>query len=324
MDNKVKVRKDLTGMRFGKLIVIKQDKDYISPKGKHSPQWLCKCDCGKFVTVIGYSLTKKNGTKSCGCISIEQIRVLKRPRYNLIGKRFGRLTVLERAEDYKIDTNNNKKRYACWLCKCDCGNKVIVKQNKLIQNRTKSCGCYRKEVTAKRIRKDLTGMRFGKLLVLEYAGNFNSNRCINEQALWLCKCDCGNNKIIKSQNLISGDTKSCGCMNSFGESEIARLLTTMNIKYKTQYWFDDLKNTTGKHLYFDFAIFNKDKLIALIEYQGIQHYEDYGNFGKLQREVTDKMKIEYCNKNNINLFEIRYDENIDKAITNILTLINVA
>lgn len=50
---------------------------------------------------------------------------------------------------------------------------------------------------------DLTGKRFGRLTVIKYL-------C---QSKWLCKCDCGNEKIVKSGNLKNGHVKSCGCLN---------------------------------------------------------------------------------------------------------------
>lgn len=58
---------DLAGQRFGRLIVIERDEDYIQPNGRHRTMWKCKCDCNKIITVHGDSL--KNGyTKSCGCL----------------------------------------------------------------------------------------------------------------------------------------------------------------------------------------------------------------------------------------------------------------
>ena len=48
---------------------------------------------------------------------------------------------------------------------------------------------------------DLTGQRFGRLTVLE-----------RTELKWLCKCDCGNKKIVAGGHLVSGDTKSCGCL----------------------------------------------------------------------------------------------------------------
>ena len=67
----VNVREDLTGQRFGRLIVIKQTEDCITAGGYRKAQWLCKCDCnGKEVVIIGSDL--KNGkTKSCGCLARE-------------------------------------------------------------------------------------------------------------------------------------------------------------------------------------------------------------------------------------------------------------
>jgi len=54
---------------------------------------------------------------------------------------------------------------------------------------------------------DLTGQTFGKLTVVERTENDSSNR-----TQWLCQCECGNKKIIKSNNLRKGRTKSCGCL----------------------------------------------------------------------------------------------------------------
>lgn len=55
---------------------------------------------------------------------------------------------------------------------------------------------------------DLTGKRFGRFTVIEKVGV--SKNC---QALWLCLCDCGNKVTVRSGNLKSGNTKSCGCLN---------------------------------------------------------------------------------------------------------------
>lgn len=54
--------------------------------------------------------------------------------------------------------------------------------------------------------KDLTGQRFGKLVTIERVGT--KRAC----ALWKCKCDCGNEAEVTSHSLISGNAKSCGCI----------------------------------------------------------------------------------------------------------------
>jgi len=59
---------------------------------------------------------------------------------DMIGKKFHRLTIISRAE--------NEGTRAAWKCACDCGNTITISGKKLRSGHTKSCGCYRKEVTA--------------------------------------------------------------------------------------------------------------------------------------------------------------------------------
>lgn len=55
-------------------------------------------------------------------------------------------------------------------------------------------------------KNDLIGKRFGMLKCIKYSYTNN-----NYRSYWLCKCDCGNKKIISRNNLITGKTRSCGC-----------------------------------------------------------------------------------------------------------------
>lgn len=65
--------------------------------------------------------------------------------------------------------------------------------------------------------KDLTGIRFGRLLVINRDKNDSSGRCV-----WVCKCDCGNIVSVKSHYLISGEKKSCGCLQREVNSSVHR------------------------------------------------------------------------------------------------------
>lgn len=76
--------------------------------------------------------------------------IIKRNREELIGKRFGRLTVLEYAGDEYIGSDNNSR----YICQCDCGNTTIVGQGKLKSGHTKSCGCLQREKAKKRMEND--------------------------------------------------------------------------------------------------------------------------------------------------------------------------
>ena len=69
---------------------------------------------------------------------------------DLMGQKFGRLTVIERAE-------NTKDGRAQWKCKCDCGNELIVRGKNLRNGSTKSCGCLQKERTSEASLINLTG-----------------------------------------------------------------------------------------------------------------------------------------------------------------------
>lgn len=72
-------------------------------------------------------------------------------RVNLIGQKFGRLTVLglNEEESSKPRGKNGRKR-TYWNCQCDCGNVIVVRDDNLTNGNTKSCGCSRKEHLSKK------------------------------------------------------------------------------------------------------------------------------------------------------------------------------
>lgn len=61
---------DLTGKTFGKLTAIGRGEDKIFPSGQTGRTWVCKCQCGKEITVLARNL-KSGNTKSCGCYALE-------------------------------------------------------------------------------------------------------------------------------------------------------------------------------------------------------------------------------------------------------------
>ena len=65
-------------------------------------------------------------------------------------------------------------------------------------------------MTHSRKKLDLTGQRFGKLTVIAPADN------IEGRTAWRCRCDCGNETIVKTYRLLNGHTKSCGCTKENG------------------------------------------------------------------------------------------------------------
>ena len=114
---------------------------------------------------------------------------------DLTGQRFGRLVAFE-------PTDKRSSGSVVWRCRCDCGNVVEVPVKRLTRGTTRSCGCLAGAARS----TDLTGQRYGKLVVLRRAGTRRGH------ALWECACDCGNTTEVAADVLTSGRTKSCGCL----------------------------------------------------------------------------------------------------------------
>lgn len=164
--------------------------------------------------------------------------------------------------------------------------------------------------------KNLTGARIGRLTVVQNTHQKSKNGSF----IWKCLCDCGRQNILtKGNNLISGHTKSCGCMSmSSAERQITQILDNNDIKYIKEYSFSDCRSSiTGRLLKFDFAIFsNNQSLLYLLEYDGEQHaYGTKYEKNALKQQIinsryqqNDKEKDKYCKQNNLKLYRISYKQ----------------
>ena len=197
--SKLNRQKDITGQRFGNLTALyslnKTDEH-------HSIIWHCKCICDNELDISLMKL-KSGSVFSCGCSKKPKnpTPLTDKRVHNLIGQRFGKLTVI-------ADTGKSNRWGKIWLCQCDCGNTKEVDSNKLHMKSVTSCGCLRKDLTEYKTRH-LEGQQFGQLTVLEYAGKNKYS-----QSIWKCKCSCGNITYITGNCLISGNTHSCGCLRN--------------------------------------------------------------------------------------------------------------
>jgi len=149
------------GMVFGRLTTIE-----IAPKGKRGVErWHIKCTCGT-EKVVGARYLREDISKSCGCLRNEKIAEIGRatgkanagrkhaPHFeSLVGRVFGRLTVIEMA-------GRTPARAVLWRCACSCGSSKIVVRDSLIQGATQSCGCLRNELNAENLH---SGLHTGKL-----------------------------------------------------------------------------------------------------------------------------------------------------------------
>lgn len=139
---------------------------------------------------------------------------------DLTGQKFGRLTVISRAENKSGRTN--------WHCRCDCGNEKDVLAINLARGTTKSCGCLNLEKIKERSFKDLTDKRFGRLVAICV------DRTENGKIYWRCKCDCGKFHVVLSNKLISGNTISCGCYRKENVLDKIGELNKTHGKYNTR------------------------------------------------------------------------------------------
>ena len=225
---------------------------------------------------------------------------------DLTNQRFGRLVVLNKNSSKKSD------RGVYWNCICDCGNSCVVCGVVLRRGETKSCGCLQQEARHRKL-IDLKGQTFNYLKVLDLNKEQTEKY---HQGYWICQCLlCNNIKTIKGSHLKESSIQSCGCLKSQYELKIAQILKENNIDFKQQYNFIDLKGDK-RTLFFDFAIFNKNKLKYLIEYQGEQHYESVNYFGGEDgfnlRLKYDKKKQEYCQEHNIPLIILNKQNKLNK------------
>lgn len=169
--------KDISGITVG----------YLKVELRKNGKWRCKCHCGKTVCLSRDNLRKKI---SCGCMRKKGIRC----RHDISNQIFGRLTVI-------------KPHGKQWLCDCTCGQKAVVSISHLRSGHTQSCGCLQLE----RTRVNLEGKIFGRLKVVRHAGLRKSVSGF-VRTLWLCTCACGNTTTVNAASLISGATRSCGCL----------------------------------------------------------------------------------------------------------------
>lgn len=206
-----------------------------------------------------------------------------------------RITVLEK------DTEN-KTKIIKWICRCDCGKIFKADGTKIRNGWTRSCGCLQKETTSKRTRADLTGQQFGNLIAIKPLGTYGHT------VLWECKCKCGNIKQATSSNLLSGQTRSCGCLKSYGELLVKQYLENHNINYQSEYNLGNLRNISKSSTRIDFAIIKNNLPIGFIEIDGVQHYDKNNPWHNEGVEINSTLKEKYSQEHNIPLLHLFYND----------------
>lgn len=193
---------DLTGQKYGKLTVVER---VGSRKG--SVTWRCTCECGG-EAIVASNCLRTGSTKTCGCSK----------RFIEVGETYGRLTVLER-----LNERTNSKRIM-YLCKCSCGNTVKRTVTNILGTKVPSCGCVQNEVKI-----EMVGKRFGRWTVIERASKEVKG------VYWLCRCDCGTERVVNGRMLRTGGSVSCGCYAREASSQRMKDLTPEEKKKFARY-----------------------------------------------------------------------------------------
>ena len=302
-------RIDLTGKRFGKLVV---DEMLYNYNGTKRTKCLCHCDCGKKNILRNAYTIQHSELSSCGCGKKEV--VAKSCGKDINGQRFGRLVVLE------TYWNENPPKVKC---RCDCGNVVVLRKHDVQSYHAQSCGC----ITLDRLEKLNDVDHSGK--VSDYGIEIvrKSKRNKYNQWLWKCKCGCCGEFFDElPARILNNHVRSCGCLkSSSSEMMIENHLKDIGASFERQYSFEDCISRKGYHLKFDFAIFKDNKLLCLIEYDGKQHFEPVewfgGEKGFKESIERDNVKNKYCQDHDITLYRFDYtmeEHFIKEQITNII------
>ena len=301
----------MIGKKFKSLTIISLDEEKNKQLKSERKQglrknapvyYICKCDWGNERSLPKQKILnrKEYGCKECKNIDFQQY----------IGSKINSWTIISYIKYDK----------PFFKCKCECGNVVEVNAYNVLSGKSKNCGCVRKEKLYTQ-RKDLIGMKFGKLLVLEKIKTNKHNKDI-----YRCKCDCGNETEVWSSSLTTGHTTSCGCIRSKYENLINEIVSKLGYDGKKEYQVN-LKN--NKIDYFRFDVYIPSIKLA-IEYDGEFHFKPIpfinieNSIIELEKtQERDMIKEKYCYENNIFLLRIPYTqkENIENIIIETINLI---
>jgi len=208
-------------------------------------------------------------------------------KQNLIGKIFGRLTVISPGKSIK----EGKNFKTTWNCACECGNVILAKTYNLNRGGVTSCGCLRDELRLKLKQNQ----KFGKLLTISYNG----------ESVWKCQCDCGTICLVKSDKLSLGKTKSCGCI----AKEVSKNNIKKAIKNRRKY---TPQITSARRIWQNYC-----KIDHVSTKNHIISFDDFF-------ELSQK-PCHYCGShpnNKFNLFKYKYYKGSDFSIKNGLFIYN--
>lgn len=225
---------------------------------------------------------------------------MSKPKTDLTGRRFGRWIVVGEAKP-KIRFDKNRKRtHRRWNCICDCGKNGVAWHTGLTSKQSNSCGCLRHENVSKWSIKDLTGKRFGRLVVLH-----ETSKRLHGGVIWKAKCDCGTEKNISSRCLLNGDTTSCGCLAKETLSSYSSLTGINHSRWNPKLTDEERnkdRNSASKWRRFKYQIKQRDNFICQIcgargDKLAAHHLKSWRDFPELRFENSNGVTLcDSCHK----------------------------
>lgn len=267
----------------------------------------------KYLNSNGYNLTNQNNKLDTITDEefINKYNELKNARK--VGEYFNcsSTAILKHAEKIGYNPNSNKDYKLSELQKQEIINQYSEKTStKLAKEYGVSRGMitkvwhdnhlFGKEITQETTEIDLTGQQFGKWTV-----QYKTDKRTNSGGIyWHCKCQCGVERDVSSLSLRQGVSQSCGLHPevSRGNEKIAKILSDNKIPFVREKTFETCKDK--KLLPFDFYVNDT----YLIEYDGIQHYNENTLYYSESTIQHDKYKTQWCKENNIPLIRIPYTQ----------------
>lgn len=252
------------GRKFTENILVGSKVGKLSVLYENEGKWVltfhCKCDCGKECDVSAWRL--RNGfSKSCGYC-------------DHTGEAYNGYEFVKKVDKYRF------------LCKCQyCGKQFVSDYYHVKAGKVAPCKCLEKKEL------DLTGIHFGKLVVIG-----KTKKKYNDDTIWRCKCECGNECNVREKNLLYGYAKSCGCdlVMLKRDNEVAEYISTL---------VDDEPQMINETMYY------KNYNIA-ISFDKCEYIASFGNVGADRELDYCYNKAKYFRDKGIRFINV-YDVNLN-------------
>lgn len=259
--------------------------------------------CGNVYLVYPMNLVRGHACKFCQNRSLKPTELFKNQMFELFGNRYSVL------EPYR--GANRKIKFKCNKC-----NHILYRTPSSFINSRKECGYCSNRIGRFNAMKARVNDEVGNdYKFLDYVPSHHNDR--REFELVLQHKKCGIVFRVTPFHFFSEKTRCPHCRESHGEIMIASWLSEHHISFVSQKTFKECSNKAL--LPFDFYLPSRN---MCIEYDGEQHYGPDNFYNKKRgfeyRQRNDRIKTNFCHKNDIKLIRIRYDENIDNILRQVL------